>query len=58
MNLRLSATPRRPPQLPRAPTFDEAGVAGYTADAWQGVQAPPGSRTKSRSITTWPTSRA
>jgi tripartite-type tricarboxylate transporter receptor subunit TctC len=24
------------------PTFDEAGVQGYTADAWYGVLAPAG----------------
>lgn len=36
------ATPARLPQLPQVPTFDEAGVKGYTADAWYGVLAPAG----------------
>ncbi|RYF52538.1 MAG: tripartite tricarboxylate transporter substrate binding protein, partial [Comamonadaceae bacterium] len=34
------ATPARLPQLPQVPTFDEAGVKGYAADAWYGVLAP------------------
>ncbi|MGO4400121.1 Bug family tripartite tricarboxylate transporter substrate binding protein [Achromobacter sp. PAB15] len=34
------AAPKRLPQLPQVPTFDEAGVQGYTADAWYGVLAP------------------
>lgn len=36
------AAPQRLPQLPQVPTFDEAGVHGYTADAWYGVLAPAG----------------
>ncbi|KOF54952.1 MULTISPECIES: tripartite tricarboxylate transporter substrate binding protein [unclassified Achromobacter] len=36
------ASPRRVPQLPGVPTFDEAGVHGYAADAWYGVLAPAG----------------
>lgn len=36
------AAPKRIPQLPQVPTFDEAGVPGYTADAWYGVLAPAG----------------
>jgi len=36
------ASPQRLPQLPQVPTFDEAGVPGYTADAWYGVLAPAG----------------
>ncbi|MFY3310566.1 tripartite tricarboxylate transporter substrate binding protein, partial [Achromobacter ruhlandii] len=36
------AAPRRLAQLPRVPTFDEAGVPGYRADAWYGVLAPAG----------------
>jgi len=36
------AAPKRLAQLPQVPTFDEAGVPGYTADAWYGVLAPAG----------------
>lgn len=36
------AAPRRLAQLPQVPTFDEAGVPGYSADAWYGVLAPAG----------------
>jgi tripartite-type tricarboxylate transporter receptor subunit TctC len=36
------AAPKRLPQLPQVPTFDEAGVQGYTADAWYGLLAPAG----------------
>ncbi|WP_424920787.1 Bug family tripartite tricarboxylate transporter substrate binding protein [Achromobacter mucicolens] len=36
------AAPKRLAQLPQVPTFDEAGVSGYTADAWYGVLAPAG----------------
>ena len=36
------AAPKRLPQLPQVPTFDEAGVQGYTADAWYGVLTPAG----------------
>ncbi len=36
------ATPRRTPLLPNVPTFAEAGVKGYSADAWYGVLAPAG----------------
>ncbi|MEN9538027.1 MAG: hypothetical protein RLZZ126_262 [Pseudomonadota bacterium] len=34
------ASNRRSTQLPDLPTFDEAGVKGYAADAWYGVLAP------------------
>ncbi|CAB3655026.1 MAG: Bug family tripartite tricarboxylate transporter substrate binding protein [Achromobacter pulmonis] len=36
------AAPRRLAQLPQVPTFDEAGVPGYRADAWYGLLAPAG----------------
>ncbi|SIT30477.1 tripartite tricarboxylate transporter substrate binding protein [Achromobacter sp. MFA1 R4] len=36
------AAPKRLAQLPQVPTFDEAGVPGYAADAWYGVLAPAG----------------
>lgn len=36
------AAPRRLPQLPDVPTFAEAGVQGYAAEAWYGVLAPAG----------------
>jgi len=36
------AAPKRLAQLPQVPTFDEAGVPGYTAEAWYGVLAPAG----------------
>jgi tripartite-type tricarboxylate transporter receptor subunit TctC len=36
------ATPRRIPSLPNVPTFAEAGVRGYSADAWYGLLAPAG----------------
>ncbi|WP_447982929.1 Bug family tripartite tricarboxylate transporter substrate binding protein [Achromobacter kerstersii] len=36
------AAPKRLPQLQQVPTFDEAGVQGYTADAWYGLLAPAG----------------
>ncbi len=36
------AAPKRIAQLPQVPTFDEAGVPGYRADAWYGVLAPAG----------------
>jgi tripartite-type tricarboxylate transporter receptor subunit TctC len=32
---------RRVPQLPRVPTFIEAGFPGFTIDTWQGLVAPP-----------------
>lgn len=34
------ASPSRLPTLPGVPTFDEAGVKGYAADAWYGLFAP------------------
>jgi len=36
------AAPQRLPQLPQIPTFEQAGVHGYTADAWYGLLAPAG----------------
>ncbi len=33
---------QRSAQLPGVPTFDEAGVKGYDADAWYGLLAPVG----------------
>ena len=34
------ASPRRSSLLPNVPTFSEAGVKGYSADAWYGLLAP------------------
>ena len=34
------AAPKRSSLLPNVPTFAEAGVKGYTADAWYGLLAP------------------
>lgn len=34
------AAPKRSALLPNVPTFEEAGVKGYAADAWYGVLAP------------------
>lgn len=34
------AAPKRSALLPDVPTFEEAGVKGYTADAWYGLLAP------------------
>ncbi|QEI09045.1 tripartite tricarboxylate transporter substrate binding protein [Pigmentiphaga aceris] len=34
------AAPQRSPLLPQVPTFEEAGVKGYSADAWYGLLAP------------------
>ncbi len=34
------ASPRRSALLPQVPTFTEAGVKGYAADAWYGLLAP------------------
>jgi tripartite-type tricarboxylate transporter receptor subunit TctC len=34
------ASPQRSALLPQVPTFDEAGIKGYTADAWYGVLVP------------------
>ncbi|MEJ8851318.1 tripartite tricarboxylate transporter substrate binding protein [Variovorax rhizosphaerae] len=34
------AAPKRSALLPDVPTFEEAGVKGYSADAWYGVLAP------------------
>jgi tripartite-type tricarboxylate transporter receptor subunit TctC len=36
------AAPKRSPLLPGVPTFEEAGVKGYSADAWYGLLAPAG----------------
>ena len=36
------AAPRRSALLPQVPTFGEAGVKGYSADAWYGLLAPAG----------------
>ena len=36
------ASPRRSTLLPNVPTFAEAGVKGYSADAWFGLLAPAG----------------
>lgn len=36
------AAPQRSAQLPQVPTFEEAGVKGYRADAWYGLLAPAG----------------
>ena len=36
------ASPKRSPLLPNVPTFEEAGVKGYSADAWYGLLAPAG----------------
>ena len=34
------AAPKRSALLPNVPTFEEAGVKGYAADAWYGLLAP------------------
>lgn len=39
------ASPRRSALLPGVPTFAEAGVKGYSADAWYGLLAPAGTPT-------------
>jgi len=39
------ASPRRSTLLPGVPTFAEAGVKGYSADAWYGLLAPAGTPT-------------
>ena len=39
------ASPRRSSLLPSVPTFAEAGVKGYSADAWYGLLAPAGTPT-------------
>jgi tripartite-type tricarboxylate transporter receptor subunit TctC len=36
------AAPQRSALLPQVPTFEEAGVQGYRADAWYGLLAPAG----------------
>ncbi|MET3444571.1 tripartite-type tricarboxylate transporter receptor subunit TctC [Variovorax paradoxus] len=36
------AAPQRSALLPNVPTFEEAGVKGYAADAWYGLLAPAG----------------
>jgi len=36
------AAPRRSPLLPQVPTFEEAGIRGYRADAWYGLLTPAG----------------
>ncbi|HTK02221.1 MAG TPA: tripartite tricarboxylate transporter substrate-binding protein [Bordetella sp.] len=40
------AAQRTIPQLPQVPTFDQAGVHGYSGDAWYGVLAPAGISTQ------------
>ncbi|KQX23023.1 hypothetical protein ASD05_11775 [Variovorax sp. Root434] len=36
------AAPKRSALLPQVPTFEEAGVKDYRADAWYGLLAPAG----------------
>lgn len=36
------AAPKRSALLPNVPTFEEAGIKGYAADAWYGLLAPAG----------------
>jgi tripartite-type tricarboxylate transporter receptor subunit TctC len=36
------STPKRLPQLPDVPTFDEAGIKGFDVTNWYGVMAPGG----------------
>jgi tripartite-type tricarboxylate transporter receptor subunit TctC len=36
------STPRRLPQLPDVPTFEEAGIKGFDVTNWYGVMAPAG----------------
>jgi tripartite-type tricarboxylate transporter receptor subunit TctC len=36
------STSKRIPALPDVPTLSEAGVPGYVADVWYGLQAPAG----------------
>ena len=36
------ASPKRASLLPEVPTFDESGIAGFEAVAWNGVVAPAG----------------
>ena len=36
------STPKRLPQLPDVPTFEEAGIRGFDVTNWYGVQAPAG----------------
>lgn len=36
------STAKRSPQLPEAPTFAEAGVAGYDVSSWNGLCGPAG----------------
>ena len=40
LNAIAVASPRRLPQLPEVPTFDEAGLKGFEASSWFGVVAP------------------
>lgn len=40
LNALAVAAPKRSALLPNVPTFEEAGVKGYTADAWYGLLAP------------------
>ena len=40
LNALAVASPRRSTLLPGVPTFTEAGVKGYSADAWYGLLAP------------------
>ncbi len=36
------STPRRLPQLPDVPTFEEEGIRGFDVTNWYGVTAPAG----------------
>ena len=40
LNAIAVASPRRLPQLPEVPTFEEAGLRGFEASSWFGVVAP------------------
>ena len=40
LNALAVASPKRSALLPNVPTFEEAGVKGYSADAWYGLLAP------------------
>ena len=40
LNALAVAAPKRSALLPNVPTFEEAGVKGYSADAWYGLLAP------------------
>jgi tripartite-type tricarboxylate transporter receptor subunit TctC len=36
------SSPKRSAMLPNVPTFEEAGVKGFTTDSWYGLMAPAG----------------